>query len=53
MNKIIFPLDLGIQGPEVGDLQDDLKLLLNKTIILSDNENARRELSAALQQEST
>ena len=53
MNKIIFPLDLGMKGPEVGDLQDALQLLLDKAIILRGDDTARQELSAALQQERT
>src|SRR5947208_3142329 len=51
MNKIIFPLRLQMQGSEVGDLQAALQLLLDRAVILADNEGARRELSAALQLE--
>ena len=40
-----------MQGPEVADLQAALQLLLDRGVILRDEEGARRELSAALQRE--
>lgn len=51
MNKITFPLKQGIQGSRVGDLQDALQLLLDKAIILRENEAANRELSSSLRPE--
>ena len=51
MNRIIFPLEAGGQGPQVADLQDALQLLLDRGVILPDDEGARRELSARLQSE--
>lgn len=51
MNKIIFPLKLRMKRPEVADLQDALQLLLDRGVILADDEAARRELSEALKRE--
>src|SRR5215204_1204158 len=51
MNRIIFPLEAGGQGPEVADLQTALQLLLDRGAILRDDEGARRELSAELEGE--
>lgn len=51
MNKIIFPLKRGMQGPAVADLQAALQLLIDRGIILRDDEGARRELSVALRPE--
>lgn len=51
MTKISSPLKQDMQGPEVGDLQDALQLLLDKGIILRGNENDRQERSTALQLE--
>ena len=51
MNKIIFPLKLSEQGPSVADLQDGLRLLLDRNLLLRDNEDARRELAQAIKQE--
>ncbi|SMQ78430.1 Putative peptidoglycan binding domain-containing protein [Bacillus sp. OV166] len=51
MNKIIFPLKPGTQGPSVGDLQTVLLLLLDRAMILSNDEGARRELSTILKRE--
>ena len=53
MNKITFPLKPRMQGPEVGDLQTVLQLLLDGGVILRDDEGARRELAAALNREHT
>jgi hypothetical protein len=33
MNKITFPLELLMQGPEVGDLQAALQLFLDRGVI--------------------
>lgn len=51
MNKIIFPLKRRMQGPTVADLQDALKLLLDRGALLASDEAARQELSKALQRE--
>ncbi|MEJ7632682.1 MAG: hypothetical protein WKF28_09250 [Rubrobacteraceae bacterium] len=51
MNRIIFPLEAGRQGPEVADLHAALQLLLDRGAILRDDEGARRELSAELERE--
>jgi hypothetical protein len=51
MNKIIFPLKRQMQGPRVADLQDALTLLLERGLILGQDEGARRELLAALRPE--
>ena len=53
MNKITFPLKSRMQGPEVGDLQAVLQLLLDRGIILRDDEGARQGLSATLNREHT
>ncbi|WP_448544495.1 neuraminidase-like domain-containing protein [Roseiflexus sp.] len=51
MNKITFPLKRQMQGPQVADLQDALKLLLERGLILGQAEGTRRELLAALRPE--
>jgi hypothetical protein len=52
MNKIVFPLELEMKGPQVGDLQDALQLFLDRRAILANIiEDARKEQSAALQRE--
>lgn len=51
MNKIISPLKPHMQGPTVTDLQDGLLFLLDKGLLLRENDGARRELAAALKQE--
>ncbi len=48
MNKITFPLKKGMQGRKVGDLQDALQLLLDKAIILREDEDTRQERSTAI-----
>lgn len=53
MNRIIFPLKSRMKGPEVGDLQAALQLLLDRGVILPTDEAARRELSAVLKREHT
>ena len=50
MNKITFPLNSGMQGPEVANLQDALLIFLERSIILPNNEAARREMSERLKQ---
>jgi hypothetical protein len=51
MKKITFPLKLGTKSPKVSNLQEALQLLLDKSVILQNDEAARRELSAGLQEE--
>jgi len=51
MNKITFPLKLRMKGPKVADLQDALTLLLDRGLILREDEGARRELLDALRPE--
>jgi hypothetical protein len=51
MNKISFPLTLQMQGTKVSDLHEALQLLLDRGIILPNDEPKRRQLSAALQGE--
>lgn len=51
MNKIISPLRPDMRGTTVADLQEGLKLLLDRGVMLRDDEGARRELSAALERE--
>ena len=53
MNMITFPLKQRMQGAAVADLQDVLQLLLDRGVLLSNDEAARRELSAALKPEHT
>lgn len=53
MNKITFPLKPRMKGPAVDDLEDGLQLLLDRGVMLANDEAARRELSAALQREHT
>jgi hypothetical protein len=51
MNKIIFPLQQRMRGAAVADLQDALQALLDRRVILRDDDAARRELTAVLQRE--
>jgi len=51
MNKITFSLKRQMHGPQVADLQDALKFLLERGLILGQDEGARRELLAALSAE--
>ncbi|MCK5014071.1 MAG: hypothetical protein KAS66_09645 [Candidatus Omnitrophica bacterium] len=51
MNKIIYPLELEMHGPYVGDLQAALQLLMDRGLILKDDEDTRKELSEALKKE--
>jgi hypothetical protein len=50
VNNITFPLEGGMQSPEVANLQDALLIFLEKSIILPNDEAARKELSAGLRQ---
>lgn len=51
MNKIISPLSADMRGEAVADLQEALRLLLDRGAILRDDEGARRELSVGLERE--
>jgi peptidoglycan hydrolase-like protein with peptidoglycan-binding domain len=51
MNKITFPLKQRMQGAAVADLQDALQLLLDRSVLLRDDEAARRDISATLRTE--
>ncbi|MEQ1742475.1 MAG: neuraminidase-like domain-containing protein [Candidatus Nitrotoga sp.] len=51
MNKITFPLKQRKQGAAVADLQDALQLLLDRSVLLVNDEAARRQLSAVLKRE--
>jgi hypothetical protein len=51
MNKIYHPLNRGMQGPPVADLHNALQLLLDRALILANDDGARRELAAALRRE--
>ncbi len=51
MNRISFPLEFRMRGPQMADLQDALQLLLDRGAILPSDEGFRRELSEALQRE--
>lgn len=51
MNKIIFPLKLRMKNSAVGDLQDAMQLLLDRGLILANDEDARRELTVVLLRE--
>ena len=51
MNRITFPLKPRMQGAAVANLQDALQLLLDRGVVLREDDAARRELMAALQRE--
>jgi hypothetical protein len=51
MNKITFPLTRGMATPAVADLQAALQALLERALILPNEEGGRRELSVALSRE--
>ena len=53
MKTITFPLRLQMKRPQVGDLQDALQLLLERRLLLSNNDATRRELSETLENERT
>lgn len=51
MQLIIATIKPGDRGPNVANLQDALQLLLDRNVLLSGEEAARRRASAALKQE--
>ena len=51
MRRIISPLRPAMQGAAVADLQEALRLCLDRTTILGNDAGARQELSAALSTE--
>lgn len=51
MNKITHPLNRRIQGPQVADLHTALQVLLDRPLILANDEGARRELTADLRRD--
>lgn len=51
MNLVIFPLRPEMKGPAVADLQDALLLILDRRVILADDENLRAELTAKIREE--
>ncbi len=51
MNTITFPLKRQMKGPQVVDLQEVLTLLLERCLILANDEGARKKLPAALKPE--
>ncbi|WAI00934.1 hypothetical protein [Methanogenium organophilum] len=51
MNKIAYPLNQGMQGPPVADLHNAMQVLLERSLILANDEAARRELAAALRRD--
>ncbi|HVQ38818.1 MAG TPA: hypothetical protein VMS31_14870, partial [Pyrinomonadaceae bacterium] len=53
MNKIIFPLQPGMQGAAVADLQDALQLFMDRGIILANDPIQRVALSVKLRIERT
>lgn len=53
MNEIISPLKLQMKRPQVGDLQDALQLLLERGVLLSNDDATRRELAETLEKERT
>jgi hypothetical protein len=48
MNTITFPLKRQMQGPQVADLQEALKLLLERGLILAKDADRRKKLLTAL-----
>lgn len=51
MNRISFPLKQRMTGPAVDDLHAALQVVLDRGIVLRDDENARRALSENLEEE--
>jgi hypothetical protein len=51
MNGITFPLKQRMQSAAVADLQDALQLLLERLLLLANDEAGRTELSMALKPE--
>ena len=50
MYKIVFPFQPHMQGPTIADAQDGLLFLLDKDLLLRENEGARRDLASTLKQ---
>ncbi len=48
MSRIIFPLEMHMEGPKVADLQDALQLLLDRAAILTHDPATRSALFGAL-----
>ena len=53
MNPIITPLKRGMTGQRVADLQDALGVLLDRRLLLGEDENTRLALAPRLQRERT
>lgn len=51
MNRITFPLNQQMTGTAVADLQDALRLLINRRVLLANDQTAARELAVLLTQE--
>ncbi len=51
MNRIIFPLEPGMHGPQVVNLQGALHLLLDRAAILAGDAATRNDLSLGLRRE--
>lgn len=51
MNTITHPLNQQMRGPQVVDLQNALQALLDRGLILANDERARRELATVLRRE--
>jgi hypothetical protein len=51
MNNVTFPLKPQMKGPEVADLQEALRRLLDRKELLPNDEGSRHELAIALQKE--
>lgn len=51
MEQVTFPLTPRMKGPEVANLQAALHALIDRRVLLHDDEAARRKLSAALRRE--
>ena len=51
MNRITYPLNRGMQGPPMADLHKEMQVLLERALILANDEGARRELAAALRRD--
>ena len=45
MKTITFPLKLHMKRPQVGDLQEAMQLLLERSVLLSNDDATRREVS--------
>jgi hypothetical protein len=51
MNRITFPLNLRSKGPDVANLQAALLMLIERGVLLRDDPQAQKELSAGLRSE--